>query len=310
MVSDPPANKSPIYIYIEPLHIVEQIVRSVVSEGIQDWLNVVADDDLLLHGQVRTEFTAPGYRDTKTHTETHCCCCSVRCGTINMYIYIHIVVNCQRLGANTHTHLSKPFRGPSVAHVITIYIYISYMYSCSHRVPLAAPEGWPCTSGYTAENTASIRRNLLRAGCRFTDNLSGRPTFTELEGGTNEDVAYWYEVASIKKFKFRTSTEIYIHIYYTDEATLRLIGAWGCEGRPSTLGRPRPSTPGAVSVKPGISPQNKKQIPAASLNKATTVPHFMHTHLLQIISRFAAPHTPQAPIYVLEAAGLGKHPPQ
>ena len=53
----------------------------------------------------------------------------------------------------------------------------------------------------------------MRAGCRFTDNLSGRPTFTELEGGTNEDVAYWYEVASIKKFKFRTSTEIYIYIY-------------------------------------------------------------------------------------------------
>ena len=53
----------------------------------------------------------------------------------------------------------------------------------------------------------------MRAGCRFTDNLSGRPTFTELEGGTNEDVAYWYEVASIKKFKFRTSTEIYRFVY-------------------------------------------------------------------------------------------------
>ena len=75
----PPANKSPTYIYIEPLHIVEQIVRSVVSEGIQDWLNVAADDDLLLHGQVRTEFTAPGYRDTHN---------SVRCGTINRYLYI------------------------------------------------------------------------------------------------------------------------------------------------------------------------------------------------------------------------------
>ena len=71
-----PPRKQVSYIYIEPLHIVEQIVRSVVSEGIQDWLNVAADDDLLLHGQVRTEFTAPGYRDTKpqrpeTHTQKH-----------------------------------------------------------------------------------------------------------------------------------------------------------------------------------------------------------------------------------------------
>jgi hypothetical protein len=53
-------------------------VRSVVSEGIQDWLNVAAEDDLLLHGQVRTEFTAPGYRDTKTQRPE-----------IYIYIYKH-----------------------------------------------------------------------------------------------------------------------------------------------------------------------------------------------------------------------------
>ena len=188
---------------------------------------------------------------------------------------------------------------------INLYIYIykkkSYIYNCSHRAPLAAPGGWPCTSGYTAENTASIRRNLLRAGCRFTDNLSGRPTFTELEGGTNEDVAYWYEVASIKKFKFRTSTEIYIYIYlyiyYTDEATLRLIGAWWREGRPSTLGRPRPSTPAAVSFKPGITPQNKKkQIPAASLNKAT--PLHAHTLLADHFPLWGPSHPSSSYIYM------------
>ena len=52
----------------------------------------------------------------------------------------------------------------------------------------------------------------MRAGCRFTDNLSGRPTFTELERGTNEDVAYWYEVASKKSLSFALVRR-YIYIY-------------------------------------------------------------------------------------------------
>ena len=52
--------------------------------------------------------------------------------------------------------------------------------------------------------------------------------------------------------------------------------------------------------KPG-TPKTKNKlyiyiIPAASPNKATTAPHFMHTHLLQSISRFGAPYIPQAPI--------------
>ena len=66
----------------------------------------------------------------------------------------------------------------------------------------------------------------------------------------------------------------------------------------------RPSTPGAVPVQAQARQQTKQQklIPAASPNKATTVPHFMHTHthLLQSISRFGAPRTPpQAPIYMI-----------
>jgi hypothetical protein len=90
-----PPRKQVSHIYIEPLHIVEQIVRSVVSEGIQDWLNVAADDDLLLHGQVRTECTAPGYRDTKTqrpetHTDTHRHTLLLLLGALRYYKYVYI----------------------------------------------------------------------------------------------------------------------------------------------------------------------------------------------------------------------------
>ena len=82
--------------------------------------------------------------------------------------------------------------------------------------------------------------------------------------------------------------------------------------RPSTLGRPHPSTPGPVFVQAQARhpPKRTKKLsifiyiyiyisiyPAVSPYKATTLPHFMYTHLWQSISRFGTPHPSQAPIY-------------
>ena len=62
------------------------------------------------------------------------------------------------------------------------------------------------------------------------------------------------------------------------------------------------------STSPAPPQKNKKTIyiyiyiyisiyPAVSPYKATTLPHFMYTHLWQSISRFGTPHPSQAPIY-------------
>ena len=74
----------------------------------------------------------------------------------------------------------------------------------------------------------------------------------------------------------------------------------GCEGRPSRLGRPRPSTPGAVPVQAQAQhPKQKnknKLIPAASPTKATTLPHFMCTHSCRAFPALGPPHPPSSNI--------------